>query len=558
MRRLSCAATLAAAVLPSLSVAQQRSLPAERRHVDVTPQGAFFVRDHGRAAPSPGGPENVSPGLVWTRSDGGLAWIASAVSIGDRAGQVFAEYDLNNESAEVLSSFDSNPPTPVWTDNSPLGTEVRYVHSADAVNTHVAIDQLVLNGNNATRQARLSKYTSSSSTPDWTYTFAPVINAGANVGISRDGNKIVAAIYDDPLNQVEIAVFAPGSNVPLSYTVVPVAVNDYMRGFDLSADGSTLYFSAGITAYIFDIASASVVFSTYIGASFDSHAISGDGSVFAYGNFNSMSVFEKSGGTYFNTDTKVQGGACYCAIIDISDDGSTIAYGWTFYDYYLTVQVNAMDVATKAITMTNTATGSGGFQNIVSDVSISADGSRFAVGLWGDQGGLVPEVRVFSRGSNTPIASLDLPGSVFDLEISANGEKVVAGSKAVHANTLGNGGRVDLFDTGGEDFALRGAPHAGATVNFDTYSTPGRRTYVLKALGEDHPPTTFPGVGTLYIDRATLKFLPWVLTPASGIATRSFTVPSGPGVVGSSLWFQGFSVGPRQLTNDWIKMTILP
>ena len=42
----------------------------------------------------------------------------------------------------------------------------------------------------------------------------PIINAGSNVGISRDGAVIVAAIYNDGLGQVEIGVFGPTSNVP--------------------------------------------------------------------------------------------------------------------------------------------------------------------------------------------------------------------------------------------------------------------------------------------------------------------------------------------------------
>src|SRR5207237_3941285 len=114
---------------------------------------------------------------------------------------------------------------------------------------------------------------------------------------------------------------------PTSYTTVAfgMAPNE-IRGFDLSADGSTLYFSAAgnpVNAYIFDIATQTVVFSAPIGASFDSHAISGDGSVFAFGNFGSMRVFEKVAGVYTNTFTRVVGGQNFCAFIDISDDSRT-------------------------------------------------------------------------------------------------------------------------------------------------------------------------------------------------------------------------------------------
>src|SRR5439155_22012207 len=114
---------------------------------------------------------------------------------------------------------------------------------------------------------------------------------------SRDGPRIVAAVSNYNAGTVDIAVFSPASNVPTSYTSVAFAMApNEIRGFDLSADGSTLYFSAAanpVNAYIFDIATQAVVFSAQILASFDSHAISGDGSVFAFGNFNTMKVYEK-------------------------------------------------------------------------------------------------------------------------------------------------------------------------------------------------------------------------------------------------------------------------
>lgn len=551
-------ATSLAVMVSSSALAQEALRPAESRTLEVNSQGAFVRRAEGWAAPSGAATKTTAAGLVWERTDGGAAWIASAVSIGDRGYQVFAEYDLNSEAAELLSAFDSNPPTPVWSDGSPLGTEFRRVASADANDTKVVIDQVVLGGQLSTRQAVLRKYTSASSTPDWTYTFAPVINADANVGISRDGQTIVAAVYDNNQNEMEIAVFGPGSGVPLSYTVVALAPNDYLRGFDLSADGSTLYYSAGVTAHVFDVATQSDVFTANIGASFDSHAISGDGSVFAFGNFNSLTIFEKQGGTYVNTYTEVVPGQCYCAFIDISDDSSTVASAWTFYGNYLTVRVDAIDVATKTVTMTHTATGTGTLQNVPSSVSISADGSRFAVGSWGDAGNVVPECRIFSRSSNTPLLTLDLPGSVFDCDLSADGQRAVFGSKAVHANSFGNGGKVDLLSLGGEDLALRGVPRIGSTVQFDLYFAPGKNAFLMQSLAEDPTPTTFPGIGTLFIDRSTLTFSPAGVVPAGGIATKNLTIANNPALVGTSLYFQGFSVPPRQVSGDWIKMTILP
>ena len=190
------------------------------------------------------------------------------------------------------------------------------------------------------------------------------------------------------------------------------------------------------------------MFTTSIAASFDSHAISGDGSVFAFGNFNTMRLWEKVSGTYTNTYTRNLGGATYCGFIDISDDSSTVAFGWTFYSNYLTVQIEALDVPTHSLTMSETINATGTLQNIVSGVSVSADGQRFGVGLWGDGSGPVAELRLYSKYQNTPLVATNLNGSIFGLKISADGQRLVGGSKSVHANQFGNGGEIDLVGDG--------------------------------------------------------------------------------------------------------------
>ena len=530
----------------------------QRTQLDISAEGAFLRESLAAAQPAGGALAATATGALWSHGSGALAWIGSAVSIGNRASQVFCEYDLNNEAAELFSVYDADPPTAIWSDGAPLGTEFRNVASADATDTHVAIDQVVLNGDITTRQAVLRKYTSASGTPDWTHTFAPIINAAAKVGISRDGQTIVVALMDNNTSQVEIAVFGPNSGIPVATDTIAVGSTS-LRGFDLSADGSTLYFSAGTIAHIYDVATQTVTFTTNIGASFDSHAISGDGSVFAFGNFNVLRVWEKSGGLYVNTHTVNKGGQVYCAVVDISDDSSTVAAGWYFYNPGLSVVIEALDVPTKNTTMSEMVTGTGTFQNVVADISCSADGQRFAVGLWGDQGNVAAELRLYDRDQAAPIALLNTPGSIFSIDLSADGQRVVGGSKAVHANTFGNGGRVDLLDAGGEDFIVRGAPRAGATVIVELHAPPATTfSFLLDSQAEDPTPPTFPGVGTLYIDRATMVLVPMGPIPGSGVTAFQFTLPGGPGAIGTSKYLQGLALQPRTLTADWRKLTILP
>ena len=51
-----------------------------------------------------------------------------------------------------------------------------------------------------------------------------------------------------------------------------------LRGFDLSADGSTLYVSSATSAYLFDVASHAVTYQIGLPTALDCHAISGNGS----------------------------------------------------------------------------------------------------------------------------------------------------------------------------------------------------------------------------------------------------------------------------------------
>jgi hypothetical protein len=530
--------------------------PARATTLEVTADGAFDRRRYGECVVNTStGEALTASGTLWTHVSGGAAWIGSAVSIGDIGGQVFTEYDLNSEAAVLLSVYDSNPPTPVWSDNTALGTEVRQVDSASTTNTHVAIHQRP-QASVPESLVTLRKYTSDSATPDWTYTFTPMINADGKCAISRDGQTIVAAILNSNTLSMEIAVFSPGSGTPTSFTTLPPGASSQLRGWDLSTDGSTLYFTQGTTAHIFDVVTQTVVFTTNIGSSFDSHAISGDGSVFAYGRFGSMHVWERSGGTYVNSITETLTGSNFCARIDISDDSSTVAYAWYFYDQGLTVQVNALDVVSGTVTMTDTVTGTGAFQNAVGGVSCSADGSRFAVGLWGDEGNSAEEVRVYSSSQNAALITSNLPGSVFSIDLSADGQRVVAGSKAVHANTFGNGGQIDLVDTGNEDFILRGTPSIGTTVDYEVHGTPGVPALLLSAPLPEIPPKSFPGIGTLYVKRSLLTITSLGTVPGGGVLTTP--TPIDAALLGTSNYVQVLFLSPRLLSTDWMKITYLP
>jgi hypothetical protein len=67
-----------------------------------------------------------------------------------------------------------------------------------------------------------------------------------------------------------------------------------------------------------------------------------------------------------------------------------------------------------------------------------------AFASWGTEFHDWPEVMVFNRNVEL-IGQIDFPGSAFSVDISNDGQYIVGGSKAVHANQFGSGGRIQLI-----------------------------------------------------------------------------------------------------------------
>ena len=452
-----------------------------------------------------------------------------------------------------MSSPLATPAGVLWTHAEPFSETRECVSGEDSDLQVVVRETDVAVG---WRRADLEVYTASSPLPLWTYSFAQWITTGSRVGVSRDGSLITAAISDDANGEVELASFGPLSPQPQAYRVL--ATSGPLRGFDLSNDGSTLLVSAGGRAYLLDPHDLTTRFEADVGSQLDALAISGNGDVFAVGGYNWVRVYERSGASWAPTYTRALAGQNFVGALDVSTDGSAVAWGFTFYDQFLDVRIESLDVTTKQVTMSELVSGSGALQNVVADVAVSDDGERFAVGLWGDEAATVAELRYYSRSSSTALALVDLPGSVFDVAISGDGRRVAAASKAIHANVLGLGGAITLYDAGGADLALRGTPRLGSSPTVELHTTPGRRAWLLVAPRLALQPLSLPGVGTMYLDRDSA--LARELGPAdnTGLVQRGFPLPSDPLLAGTTLYLQGHVRAPTELSSTWLALTLLP
>lgn len=523
---------------------------------EVNASGASIVEEHTSLPPPPPTVGSTISGALWSRPDNGESWVGRAVAVGDHGTQVFTEFDTAADRMELISGFDQDPVTPVWDLPVPLVSQDANVDAAEGTGIFVACRQEPVSGTTGPRNVIVTKSDCSNGGQGWTYVFPMTTQGPSRAHISRDGTRIVAGMLDSQMN-LRIAVFNSWSNVPVSFSTIPIGPQ--MRAFLLSADGSTVYFASGTSANVWDVASQTLTGSFILVQALDSHAISGDGRVFAYGGFNTVTIFERQpAGNYTNTYTLNVAGQAVCSRVEISDDSSTLVAGFGLWDTQLGVTITALDIPSKTVTMSDTAYGTGTYQNIVSDISVSANGDRFAVGLWGDQGDVCPELRLYRRNQSAPAALYNFPGSIFDVDMSADGSRVAVAAKAVHANLYAGGGQIAYFAFDDEDFVAVGVPSIGDKVRLGMSGPPNSPARLLVAPAPALVPFNFPAYGTLYLQRTTMFMIPIGYTGATGSAGYLYQIPNDPGLIGTTLCFQGLTTSPRRLTRNWVQMTVLP
>ena len=88
--------------------------------------------------------------------------------------------------------------------------------------------------------------------------------------------------------------------------------------------------------------------------------------------------------------------------------------------------------------------GTGMYQGTPIGAGSNDNGTVMAFASWGTQNHDWPEVMVFNRSVQL-IGQINFPGSAFSVDVSTDGQYVVGGAKAVHANQFGSGGRIELI-----------------------------------------------------------------------------------------------------------------
>jgi hypothetical protein len=254
-----------------------------------------------------------------------------------------------------------------------------------------------------------------------------------------------------------------------------------MDGVALTDNGSKALVTQDNRATLVDTSSGNIVFSvTGSGAGSIFYPISGDGSVFAVGGFN-FDVYAFNGTTYVQVIHFTRPSFWFGGASTVSRDGSTVGtFGANFANGWLSGEVYLFDVPSANMLGSYPVSGTGMYQGTPIGAGSNDNGTVMAFASWGTQFHDWPEVMVFNRSVQL-IGQIDFPGSAFSVDVTTNGQYVVGGAKAVHANQFGSGGRIELIQ-------LQASPTPTATAT----STPTATATATATATPTSTPTSTP------------------------------------------------------------------
>lgn len=529
-----------------------------RQYVEVDARGAMMVTEYRDAS----GDRSIRlsddtgyiPQLVtqpnWIESDGGLAWICRDIAVGDNGAIVLAGKGLNNE---AMTLYNATSATPVWNFDA-LNSEDPVVSVADRANRSAGMVIYDMDpGPDYDFEATVHVFSNTGNgTPDWSYTFPRTLNYfGGGCAVSDDGRVILMWKADPNIEHLRVRAYkGDGTLISTAEIQTVYGVNKYFhaRQTILSDDGSRAYFNVGVEGLIFDVTSGTVIHSHNINASFDSHALSGDGKTYAFGYFGYFEAWrETSPGNWTRVARATQTGSTYVARLDLNQDGSRLGYQIQRYSpAYDHIEIGIWDVDNDANMFTAAYDAPGtAFQLVCSGVEIDENGDYVSGISWGDSFHQTPEGFVYDAAGNAT-CEISSRGSAFGIGFDADGDVFAMGTKAVHANEFGNGGDVIVADAYDKTLRIDGYPVRGGMINLLVPPVGTKvRIVVCDDLGASNTP-----YGMTEVDlRTTLQQLGPYTIPGQGLVLP-ITIPGAGSLAGRDVHFQALIQNPgAELTN---------
>jgi hypothetical protein len=284
----------------------------------------------------------------------------------------------------------------------------------------------------------------SNGVPDWSFPFPvsdPNLPASSKkTAVSYDGSTVAAVVSDSVTQNSTLYVFEADTGDIRSMRTDALR----MDAVDLTDDGSVALVTEDNLAVLVDTSNGNTIFSVAgSGAGNIFYRISGDGNVFVTNGFD-LDVYKFDGTTYQHVIHFTQAGNWFGGASIVSRDGSTVGSFGMNDTTWLSGEVVLFDVAGGQMIGSYPVSGTGQYQGTPVGAESNDNGTVMAFASWGTQFHDWPEVMVFNRSVQL-IGQIDFPGSAFSVDVSADGQYVVGGSKAVHANQFGSGGSIELI-----------------------------------------------------------------------------------------------------------------
>jgi hypothetical protein len=350
-------------------------------------------------------------------------------------GYVFAGTYLNPPMEAQLFASDGGG-TPVWG----YGGTKFYTDAGDNGFTLAALDDDGTGVN-------IIKWTGpGDGTPDWVTSFPGYAVTLYGPFVVSDDGSTIAGIAAPAGADAHLLLFDADSSTPLiDYTATGCGFPRYVK---INQDGRYTAFIALATLIVFDRDSLCVRDQINMGASNSALDISGDGSLIAYG-WPYLVLMEWTGSSYENLWTYNPGNDYYLNRIAISNDGSTMVSCWYNTLTHNTIKVAVHDTGSSTpLWVYDYPTSSGAWGEGTQDIEITDDGKYFIVGSLGDSASTNPEVHIFQRDATPHIYyTVDMPGSVVSVDIANDGSYATACGKHIHLGVMGRGGDIVLINT---------------------------------------------------------------------------------------------------------------
>ncbi len=405
---------------------------AQRSVVQTDASGSHLLRQH-----TPTGTTSVSQPvlgagtLLWTYTD--VASIPYDAALGAGGEEAWVAQALNDERLSKFTVNAGNTPDFVY---SVLAENPAYF-GVDAASSGALCATIVQSAAGDIVVRAFSD--AGGDTPLWTYAFDSKYTdvRERSVAVNADGSRVAVCAYDGANTRL---VILDGAGNELGAT----DVTGFALSLDMDDSGNRVVVTAGAVARLYDTASLTQEYALSVSGSGGWARISRNGTAIADGGFNVRAAREIAGTwqtVYSGTGTTDWFGA-----VSLSADGETLfAVSHDYASGYLINDHRIVDLTTSTVVASSGFTGSGSFQNSVVSSETNADGTLFVAATWGDQANTQPEIRVYDRDLNL-VDSLDTDGSPFVMDLSPDGKRILVGSKAVHANTFGSGGRTQVFE----------------------------------------------------------------------------------------------------------------